>query len=184
MPMMCKARVFAVFLTLLLGLVPTASFSRPWQPTPTAMAMDYSQVTDNRGGKELVFVWWLNSPSFSTLPPSAIELLDKYVVIGAVHAHVSTGALFSFDDIPSLDAKSGSASLKSLSGDAIPPTVAGLLTTLEASLGQALGPTGKGIHWFVYDAGPLKACDKGDLTVPLADQTYSWDTPIPGCPKK
>lgn len=182
--MMSKTRVVAVFLALLLSLAPGASFSRPWKPTATAMALDYSQVTDNRGGKELVFVWWLNSPSFANLPANAIDLLDKYVVIGAVHAHVSSGAVFTFDDIPPLDAKSGSASLKLLNGDAIPPTVAGLLTTLEASLGQALGPTGKGIHWFVFDAGPLKACETGGLSVPVGDETYSWETPIPGCPKK
>ena len=182
--MMCKTRLFAIFLSLILGLVSTASFARPWKPTPNAMAMDYSQITDNRAAKELVFIWWLNPPSFGTLPPSAAALLDKYVVIGAVDAHVTPGATFTFDDIPSLDAKSGSTSLTALTGDAIPPTVAGILTTLEASLGQALGPTGKGMHWFVFDAGPLHACDKGDLSVPLAGETYTWETPIPGCAQK
>ena len=181
---MCKTRLLAVFLALVLGLVATPSFSRPWHPTPNAMAMDYSQIMDNRTAKkELVFVWWLNPPSFATLPSSATELLEKYVVIGAVHAHISPGAVFTFDDIPALDAKSGGASLTPLTGDAIPPTIAGILTTLEASLGQALGPTGKGLHWFVFDAGPLHACDKGDLSVPLADETYTWETPIPGCSK-
>jgi hypothetical protein len=177
-------RTVILFLAFVLSAVSISSFARPWKPTPSAMAMDYSQINDNRGGKELILIWWLNSPSLATLPPSGREVLDKYIVIGAVHGHISPEVVMTFDEIPPLEAKSGSTNLTSLSGDAIPPSVAGMLTTLETSLGQAMGQAGKGMRWFVFDAGSLHACDKGSLSVALADETYTWETPIPGCTAK
>jgi len=175
-----------VFLAFVFSFLSLSSFARPWKPAPNAMALDYSQIVDNRSGtgKEGVFLWWINPPSIAALLPAGREVFEKYVIIGAVHFHVSAAGVFTFDDIPALDAKSGSTSLTPLNGDAIPPTVAGMLTTFKSSLGQALGSTGQGLRWFVFDAGSLHACDKGGLSVPLADETYTWDTPVPGCPEK
>lgn len=173
-----------LFVAAFCAIGATPAIPRPWKPTPDARAMDYAQIIDNRGGKELILLWWLAAPALPNVPAAAKDLLENYAVIGVVRAHISATATFTFDDIPTLEALSGgSTPLKPLTGDAIPPTVAGILTALEGSLRQALGATGQGIRWFVFDSGSLQACAKGSLAIPFAGETYTYETPIPGCPQ-
>jgi len=37
---------------------------------------------------------------------------------------------------------------------------------------------------FVFESGAIDSCKKGQLAVPLAGETYTWDTPFPGCEQK
>jgi hypothetical protein len=64
----------------------------------------------------------------------------------------------------------------------LPPATAGAVAVVEGMFRQALGAAGKGMKMFVFDAGDVAACKKGGLAVALADETYTWQTPIPGCP--
>jgi hypothetical protein len=66
-------------------------------------------------------------------------------------------------------------------GDAIPPAVVGTVTMLESMFGRSFGQFGKGFHWFVFDAGTVNACKNGGLSVPFADEIYTYQTPFPGC---
>jgi hypothetical protein len=34
---------------------------------------------------------------------------------------------------------------------------------------------------FVFDGAGIDSCSKGRLSIPLADETYTWDTPFPSC---
>jgi hypothetical protein len=43
---------------------------------------------------------------------------------------------------------------------------------------------GKGMRMFVFEGGAIDACKKGQLSVPLASETYTWDTPFPGCEQR
>ena len=46
------------------------------------------------------------------------------------------------------------------------------------------GTQGKGIvAWGVWEAGSVTACQKGKLVVSYEGEAYSFDTPLPGCPK-
>lgn len=115
---------------------------------------------------------------------AAADIFDRYVLIGVAHAHMSSLGLFSFDKIDFLMVKDSEAKpLQLLTGDEIPPTIVGALSLMEASLSRSLGQFGKGIHWFVFTGGSTHACGSSGISIPFAGETYTYDTPMPGCPK-
>ena len=66
----------------------------------------------------------------------------------------------------------------------LPPTNTAMLAALEAMFRQSIGAMGKGMKMFVFEGGNIDSCKKGQLSVPLASETYTWDTPFPGCDQK
>jgi len=54
---------------------------------------------------------------------------------------------------------------------------------LQAVLPKAFGPMGQGFRWFVFAGGAVHACEAG-LSVAYDGETYTYETPIPGCPTK
>lgn len=162
---------------------PKAAWSRNWKPAPSALAQDYSIITDARDNHDIKMIFWLSS---LMLPEGhARELFDHYVIVGVTRAHISPVGTMSFDIVDTLQASDGGgAPLRLLSGDNIPPLVNGMVSAMTSMLGQSLGPLGKGIHWFVFEAGSVHACVDGGLSIPFADEVYTYQTPIPGCPRK
>lgn len=160
--------------------------ARSWKPTPSALAQDYSIILDNRGkqsdgSSELVIVFWLAPPM---VPPEAQSALDKYILIGIAHAHLAVGGSLTFDKVDGLQANGGDGKpLTLLGANEMPPTIARMTDGATALIGQSLGAFGHGVQWFVFDGGSVRACGKGRLSVPFAGETYTYDTPIPGCPK-
>jgi hypothetical protein len=163
--------------------------SRQWKATPEAMARDYSFIQDSRPGGELVLIGWFIPEMTARNTPGAdvlAEMLHKYVVILAVHGHVdrATGTM-SVDDVNSLEAKDQSGNpLAAVAKDDLPPTNIAVLTAMEGFLRQSFGAMGKGLKMFIFDAGSVGSCKQGQLSVPFAGETYTWDTPIPGCTAK
>ena len=175
----------ALAVTLGLAVVATAAQSRPWKPTASALAMDYAQIIDRRSAHDLVILMWLPSPSLEHASVETQELLDKYVVLGLVHGHMLVGGSMSFDPIDHVEASDGDGKrLELLTGDAIPPLGQGALAGLQAMLKKALGPMGQGIQWFVFEGGAVRACETGGLSIAYDGETYTYETPIPGCPAK
>jgi hypothetical protein len=72
--------------------------SRSW-PRNAPNAADYLIINDNRGNRDNVLVFWLASPLIpaSSGKQAARDLLDKYIVLGVVHAHTNKDATFTFD---------------------------------------------------------------------------------------
>jgi hypothetical protein len=70
--------------------------------------------------------------------------------------------------------------LTRLTGDSIPPILAGYLATFGAGVRQAVGAMGEGMHVFVFEGNSVHACNPGKLTVLLLGETYVFKTPIPG----
>jgi hypothetical protein len=58
-----------------------------------------------------------------------------------------------------------------------------MITTVEASFRQSSGRLGDGTRFFIFDAGTVRACEKGKISVPYEGETYTWETPFPGCPQ-
>jgi len=159
--------------------------SRPWKPKPNALALDYAQILDQRSTRDSIVIWWLAPPMMERASVEAQELLDKYVVVGIVHAHMLVGGSMSFDPIETIEASDGSGSpLTQLTGDNIPPLAQGTLAALQAILQKAIGPMGQGFRWFVFEGGAVHACEPGGLSVAYDGETYTYETPIPGCPAK
>jgi hypothetical protein len=160
--------------------------ARQWKATPEAIAQDYATINDTRPGGDLLLLMWFvpqlippNSPGAE----AATTILRKYVVVMAVHGRLDrpTGK-FSFDDInaPKASDQNGRA-LTPIAKDGLPPVAVGLVTTMEALFRQSAGPLGNGMKLFVFDGAGIDSCSKGRLSIPLADETYTWDTPFPSC---
>ena len=184
------SRIFGTFLfCLMLSCVgaSTAS-SRAWKATPEALARDYATILDTRAQGELVVLAWFAPALVPQSAPGAANvsaMLEKYVVLMITHAHLEmpTGKM-SFDDIDTLEARDQSQRpLGLVTRDALPPATAGAVTTLEALFRQSFGAMGSGMKTFVFDAGTVHSCQKGELSVPYGGETYTWETPFPGCPQ-
>jgi hypothetical protein len=173
------------FNTLLLGVIVlgitfSSASSRNWKATPTQIASDYSLISHAKSSTETVNIKWWAPPTLA--PGSLTGLLEKYVVISVVHLHVNQGGTLSFDEVKALEASDSSGKpLTLVSRSELPPVFIGFLSTLEAGFRQALGRFGDGTRFFVFDAGTVRACEQGGISVPLAGETYTWETPFPGC---
>jgi hypothetical protein len=171
-------------LVALLSAVAPAQ-SRPWSRNPINLAQDYLTINDNDGRGDIILIIWIAPPMVPSGPTTQAvrDLLDKYAIIGAVHAHASNEGTFTFDKITDLEVADGSGQpLKSLSADTMPATVTGLLATLQSVYGRSLGAVGQGMQLFAFDSGAAHACAKGGLAVSYGGQKYTYDTPVPGCP--
>jgi hypothetical protein len=164
-----------------LGMTSWSSLSRPWKPTPTQMASDYAQIFDNRN-KEIVFLrWW--APPTAQSGTTFAEIVEKYVLISVGHGHVNQpqGSM-SFDSTDTLEARDSEGKpLVLIPKKDQPPTLIGAVSAMEATLRQSFGRLGDGVQFFVFNAGTVRACQKGKLSVLYANETYTWDTPFPGC---
>ena len=159
--------------------------ARPWKPTPDALALDYAEIIDHRGARDFVVVLWIVPQMLTVASEETRELLDKYATVGIVHAHLHIGGTASFDEIDEVRAVDGDGNaLVLLTGDNIPPATQSSLTTMQGVLKKMIGPMGEGTRWLVFDAGAVRSCEKGRLSISYDGETYTYDTPIPGCPTK
>jgi hypothetical protein len=162
----------------------SSASSRPWKPTPTQIAADYASITHIKGNGDLVTIGWWASP---TARPGTqlVALLENYVLISVIHSHQNLNqpaAGISFDDIKTLEARDESGkALTPIPRDALPPASTGLLAAFEAGYRRGLGPRGNGVRFFLFDAGSVRACERGGISVPFDGETYTWETPFPGC---
>jgi hypothetical protein len=110
-------------------------------------------------------------------------LLDKYVVIGVVHAHTNKDATFTFDRAESPQVTGAkNEPLQLLDIDTMSSTIVGTLATVKAAFSRSLGEFGKGIQWFVFANGSVNPCVKGGMAVQFEKENYTYVTPVPGCP--
>ncbi len=178
-------------LTMLAAIMSAAGLSsassRNWKATPSAIARDYATINDTRPGGEFILLMWF-APTMvqpgATGAPVLTATLQKYVVMMVVHGHLDkTTGTISFDDLNTLDARDqADKPLTLLARSDLPPATTGMLSAVEAMFRQSFGAMGNGMKMFVFEAGAVDACKKGRLSVPLAGETYTWDTPMPGCP--
>jgi hypothetical protein len=165
-----------------LGMTSWSSLSRPWKQIPVLIAAEYAQINDTRSNTEIVIVRWFSSPSIASGTTLA-TLLEKYVLISVAHGHINQppGSV-SFDSVDTLEALDGKGKpLVLIPKKDQDPTLIEALTMIEALFRQSLGRLGDGIQFFIFDAGAVHACKTGQLSVLYANETYTWDTPFPGC---
>jgi len=170
---------------ILFALGASPALSRQWKATPEALARDYATISDQRPGGELVLTMWFVPQMVPESPGADITkaMLQKYVVIVVAHGRVqrATGTI-SFENVDELPARNQSGKpLTLVARDSLPSTNVGMLYALERFLRQSLGAMGNGAKTFVFDAGDIDSCKRGQLSVLLANETYTWDTPFPSC---
>jgi hypothetical protein len=172
--------------TMLFVLGVSPALSRQWKATPEALARDYAVITDQRPDGDLVLAMWFVPQMVPANSPGAADvgtMLQKYVVIAVVHGRLqsATGTI-SFEPIDALPAMNQSGkSLAPVSKDSLPPAYVGMLSAMESMFRQTLGTMGNGMKVFVFDAGGVGSCKRGQLSVLFVNETYTWDTPVPGC---
>lgn len=175
-----KALPFAVALLCGLGVSAPVS-ARSWKQSPQAAALEYSQIVDNRD-KDLHFVWWLSSPSFPDAPGVG-PMLDKYFILAVAHGKMDATLDVTFVPVEAPVVKdAGGKTLRLLKDDELAPGATALLSGLKSLLPRMIGPMGKGMEMFVYEPGGVEACKAGKVSVVMPQETYTFDTPLPGCP--
>jgi hypothetical protein len=163
---------------------PSSASSRPWKPTPSQIAADYASINHNRGNGDVVTIGWWSSPT-ATPGSRLASVFERYVLISITHSHLNlkepaTG--LRFDDVDKLEVRDESGNqLAPFDPDVLPPANIGNLAAFEAGYRQGLGPRGKGTKFFLFEAGGVHACEKGGISVPYDGETYTWETPFPGC---
>jgi hypothetical protein len=165
----------------------TTASARVWKPTPEALAQDYAMIQDRRADGELLSIIWFaptmlrpNSPGVDV----ATQILKRYIIIAVARGHLerATGSL-AFDDPNISEAKNATGKkLTLLPRNDLPPTAISMLAGMEGMFQQSLGAMGRGMKIFVFDAADVDACNAGMLAISLAGETYTWKTPMPGCP--
>jgi hypothetical protein len=160
--------------------------ARQWKATPEAIARDYATINDARPDGELLVLMWFVPQMIPPNSPGAeavTTMLRKYVVVMAVHGRLDSLTLkASFEDIIALQASDQNGrALTPIAKDDLPPVTVAMLTAVEALFRRVVGAMGNGMKLFVFDGAGIDSCSKGRLSIPLADETYTWDTPFPGC---
>jgi hypothetical protein len=177
-------RVAAAMMLFVLGASP--ALSRVWKATPETLAREYAGINDQRPGGELVIAMWFVPQMVPADTPGADiakAMLQKYVLIVVVHGRLqrATGTIV-FENVDVLSARNQTGQpLTPVARDSLPPTNVGMVSGMESMLRQTLGTMGNGMKMFVFDAGDVDSCKQGQLSVLLANETYTWDTPFPGC---
>ena len=163
---------------------PLTAEARQWRATPMALAQDYVQIIDQRSPGELVIVFWVSPQLIQQAPANerARQLLAKNMVVGVVHADISPGGSFTYRTpaAPTVDVALRGPQTN-LPDSEIEPIALGVIEVLRQSLGQALGPAGKGIRWFTFDGSNVNSCRAGAFAIKYANEAYTFETPIPGC---
>jgi hypothetical protein len=181
-----KVVATAVLAALLLSTSLMPASSRLWKPTPSRLAGDYAMINDSRPAGDLLLLMWFAPPMVRPEQPNAMQiraLLERYVFLSVAHARLDkTTGTISAENIDALEARDASGKpLTPVTRSNMSPTTAGTVTVIEKMFEQSLGAMGGGMKMFVFEPGDLGACKKGQLSVPFADETYTWDTPFPGC---
>lgn len=165
----------------------TPVLARQWNPDSRGAAVDYTQILHAKGPGQVVFVWWVVPETFAGAPNAQglQDALSRYVVVGIADGRApGPGAPMNFTQIPDLKiADTAGRQLSPLAANATPPEMTQTIATLQGLARQNLGPVGQGMRWFVYDGSAIHSCQPGKLSVPYGGETYTYDTPIPGCAK-
>jgi hypothetical protein len=166
---------------MILGVVSSSASSRPWKATPVQIAGEYAAIAHTKSNTDFVNIRWWAAPT--VMPGTLAGILEKYIVVSVVHFHINpVGGTLSFDNVETLEARDAADKpLTLIQRDALPPAAIGILSGFEASFRQSLGRLGDGTKFFTFDAGTVRACEKGGISVPFAGETYTWETPFPGC---
>jgi len=173
-----------LFASVAVLMRPLTAEARQWRATPMALAQEYVQIIDQRSPSELIIVFWISPQLIQQAPANkpARQLLAKNMVVGVVHADISPGDSFTLRTpaAAAVDVAPRGPQIN-LPDSKIEPAAFGVIEGLRQTLGQALGPVGKGIRWSMFDGSNVNSRAAGAFAVKYANEVYTFETPIPGC---
>jgi hypothetical protein len=165
-------------------LVPASA--RQWNPDSRGSALDYTQILHAKTGGEVVVVWWVVPEAFPSDSNTQVlkDVLGRYVVMGVANGRPTPNGAMGFS--PILDLKITDQSgrqLSALPANVTPPELLQAMGAVQGIARQSLGAIGQGMRFFTFDGSTIHSCAPGKLSVPFGGETYTFDTPIPGCAK-
>ena len=176
----------AAFSAIAVLALSTPASARQWSPDARSAAGDYTFILHPKGPGQVVAVWWavpealIGAPNGQTMQ----DPLSRYVMVGISEGRGTPGAPMSFTPIQDLKiADASGRQLSPLAANATPPEVAQTIASLQMIARQNFGPIGQGMRWFVFDGSTIHSCQPGKMSVPYGGETYTYETPIPGCAK-
>jgi hypothetical protein len=178
------ARAGCVFFATLLLFSPASA--RQWNPDSRGSALDYTQILHAKPGGEIVVVWWVTPESFPSDANTQVlkDVLGRYVIIGIANGRPTPNGAAGFSPITDLKiADQSGRQLSPLPPNVTPPEVNQAMGAVQGIARQSLGTVGQGMRFFTFDGSTIHSCMPGKLTIPFGGETYTYDTPIPGCPK-
>lgn len=181
-------RALAVSTVAVAAVLTPLADARRWRDTPILLAQEYSVINDMRPDGDLLLVFWFSSailPNTSPDMAAARDLLDSNILLGVVQAHVNLDGTVTFKKVADFQPVDHAGKpFKRLEQGKMPPMTEATVAGLTAIMRQTIGKMGENLQVFVFDADKrLAPCTKGGLFVPIDGETYSFETPIPGCPK-
>lgn len=161
--------------------------ARQWNPDAHMSALDYSQITHIKPTGEVVLLWWMVPEIFmpNANNQALLNVLSRYVILGVAEGRASPNGQLAFEPVPTLQIADQMARTYSpLPENMLPADVNQALSTVQALARQSqIGPLAQGVHWFVYQTDTIRSCASGRMSIALSGETYTYDTPIPGCAK-
>ena len=112
-------------------------------------------------------------------------MLSRYVVIGVAQGRPGANGAMTTETVPAVQIMDQTGRTYSpLPDNSLPTDVSQAIAALQAISRQSpLGPIAQGIRWLVFQADTIHSCAPGKVSVPLGGETYTYDTPVPGCAK-
>jgi len=173
-----------IFTLVLMLVLSGAADARRWNANPTDLAMEYTQIIDQRSQNEIVVLMWF-APEMvedSAENKTMQAILREYTVIAAVQTVISPLGKFTFSNTEEVILLTGdNRELKSIPEDDRPPVVAGAVNIMGSIMAQGLGAMGEGMTWYVFADSGVDSCGGGEFWILFAGEKYDYQTPIPGC---
>jgi hypothetical protein len=161
----------------LLAVLPATA--RNWRQNPANLAQDYALIVDHRPNGHAVLVMWFAPPILTT---GNVQLLDKYIILGMVDATHVAGGTMNFADMEAPVVRDGEGHTLRLVGKDMPADIAAGTAAMQSMFATTFGQLGHGLRLFVFEPGTVHACSAGKVSVAYSGETYTYDTPFPGCP--
>lgn len=158
-------------------------------------------IVDTHKSDEIVMVVWLSAPYVGAAiekMPGMQEALDKYVVIGVVRVRREGNKILLDYGPAAKPSDQDDNPLVRVRGPKVPENIKKLVAITKMGWAAAArsGPSGgqgdilnyatkfyaTKFRFLAFESGNVRACGKGQLRVRYAGETYTYDTPIPGCP--
>jgi len=165
------------------GAASSIAEARSWNPSQRDAAQDYLQIIHTRSQNNIAMLWWIAPPMMEGPNVESVrDLLDRYVVVAVVNANISPDGTWSFPTAEAPQVADGAGrQLWPLAGDNLPPVVQGMIVAIRGIVRQGIGAMGEGMQFYVFESRNTRACAQGGLSVAYLAETYTWETPVPGC---
>jgi hypothetical protein len=177
--------IVALSVFLIAVVLCSTADARKWKVRPHDLAAEYSQIIDQRGGGEVVVVYWIAPETIDPGMQQAETLkamLREHIIVALAHGTAGQGGRLNFRTPEAVTIEDGNKKLQEpLAKEDWPPLVSAYTAVMQKFLSQTTGQLGSGFHWFVFEGKGVESCGKGRFWITYAGERYNYDTPIPGC---